>query len=232
MSMNTCCIGAGQQIDPPAQRDQVLAQHRLQLAGVTEGELPQQRSHRRGCVHPVEQRLHPAAAHHVDVIDAVRARTHPRDQGGQFRRRVRRPGLDPRCRDPNLLREQTRAARSAAANVITGTSPAHDTRLSSSNTAESAANLCDTCTGSAFLNWTDCCVRNTNHPSSEGTFLIPTPGQTPSQSVDRGLTGLISRSYGRGPVYRSRRRRDSLWLLVGVELLQCRRQKVVGPSAL
>jgi hypothetical protein len=30
--------------------------------------------------------------------------------------------------------------------------PAHDTRCSSSNTADSAANLCDTCTGSAFPN--------------------------------------------------------------------------------
>ena len=34
-----------------------------------------------------------------------------------------------------------------SANVITGTSPAHDTRCSSSNTAESEANLCDTFTG-------------------------------------------------------------------------------------
>ncbi len=89
-------VGAGQQIDPPAQRHQMLAQHRLELAGVTEGELPQQRSDRRRCVHAVEQRLHPAAAQHVDVVDAVRTRTHARDQGGQLRRRVRRPGLDPR----------------------------------------------------------------------------------------------------------------------------------------
>ena len=40
-----------------------------------------------------------------------------------------------------------------SANVITGTSPAYDTRCSSSNTAEATANLCDTCTDSAFLNW-------------------------------------------------------------------------------
>jgi hypothetical protein len=38
------------------------------------------------------------------------------------------------------------------ARVMTGTSPAHDTRCSSSNTADSAANLCETCTGSAFPN--------------------------------------------------------------------------------
>jgi hypothetical protein len=37
-----------------------------------------------------------------------------------------------------------------------------------------------------FLTWTDCCVKNTNHPSSEGTFLIPTPNQTPRPSVDSG----------------------------------------------
>src|SRR6185436_14412631 len=36
------------------------------------------------------------------------------------------------------------------ARVMTGTSPAHDTRCSSSNTADSAANLCETCTGSAL----------------------------------------------------------------------------------
>jgi hypothetical protein len=32
------------------------------------------------------------------------------------------------------------------ANIITGTNPATDTRLSSSKTAESAPNLCETCT--------------------------------------------------------------------------------------
>ena len=41
------------------------------------------------------------------------------------------------------------------ASVITGTSPAHDTRCSSSKTADPAANLWDTFTGSAFLNWPD-----------------------------------------------------------------------------
>ena len=51
-----------------------------------------------------------------------------------------------------------------AASVITGTSPAHDTRWSSSNTADAGVNLCDTCTGSAFPHWSDCCV---------GTPIIP-----------------------------------------------------------
>jgi L-cystine uptake protein TcyP (sodium:dicarboxylate symporter family) len=35
------------------------------------------------------------------------------------------------------------------ASVITGTNPAHDTRRSSSNTADEATKLWDTCTGSA-----------------------------------------------------------------------------------
>ena len=50
------------------------------------------------------------------------------------------------------LPASNRASPVCSANVITGTSPAHDTRLSSSNTADSAANLCETCTGSAFPN--------------------------------------------------------------------------------
>ena len=65
--------------------------------------------------------------------------------------------------DPDLIRgalmrtfsSSSRANPACSANVITGTSPAHDTRLSSSNTAEPTPNLCDTFTESAFLIWTD-----------------------------------------------------------------------------
>src|SRR6185295_17407052 len=74
-----------------------------------------------------------------------------------------------------------------SASVITGTSPAHDTRLSSSNTAESAMKLCDTCTGSAFLKPVRLLCGNSNHPSSEGTFLISTHAHPVNRSVDRGL---------------------------------------------
>ena len=85
--------------------------------------------------------------------------------------------------DPDLIRGsvmRTLAANSCAnpvwaANVITGTSPAHDTRWSSSKTADDAANLWDTCTGSAFRSCVDKCVENTHHHSSEGTFLVTTP---------------------------------------------------------
>jgi hypothetical protein len=79
-----------------------------------------------------------------------------------------------------------------AANVITGTSPAHDTRWSSSNTAEAGRKLCDTCTGSAFPNSDRLLRENTNHPSSEGTFLISTPRTRDIQSVDRGLDRAIN----------------------------------------
>ena len=53
-----------------------------------------------------------------------------------------------------------------SASAITGTRPAHDTRLSSSNTAESTENLCETCTGSAFPNWVRLMRETINHRSS------------------------------------------------------------------
>src|SRR5215208_5915631 len=114
-----------------------------------------------------------------------------------------------RFADPDLIRgatiwtlsERSRVSPVCWANVITGTRPADDTRLSSSNTADSAANLCETCTGSAFPNRIRLLCENYNHPSSEGTFLIPTPRTTPSPSVDRGLVTDRERPY---PDYGSR----------------------------
>src|SRR4051812_2044214 len=76
------------------------------------------------------------------------------------------------------------------ANVITGTNPAYDTRLSSSNTAEAAAKLCDTCTDSAFLDWVCCSVRTTTIPVQRAlsSFRHSTSA---GSSVDRGL-GRVS----------------------------------------
>ena len=48
-------------------------QHRFQLLGVRKGELPQQGSDHRRHVHPIEQRVHPTAAHSIDVTNAVGA---------------------------------------------------------------------------------------------------------------------------------------------------------------
>ena len=89
--------------------------------------------------------------------------------------------------DPDLIRGaviRTLSATSAdspvwLASVITGTSPAHDTRWASSKTADDAAKLWDTFTGSAFPSCADKCVENTHHHSSEGTFLVTTPDDQP-----------------------------------------------------
>jgi hypothetical protein len=51
-----------------------------------------------------------------------------------------------------ILSANNCGSRVWAASVLTGTNPAHDTRRSSSNTAEAGMKLCDTCTGSAFPN--------------------------------------------------------------------------------
>ncbi len=102
-----------------------------------EGELPQQRSYRRRCVHAVEQCLRAAAADDVDVADAVRAlRTSPRSAW---------PTSVPGSPTPDLicgaamrtLSASSRGSPVCSANAITGTSPADDTKWSSSNSADS-----------------------------------------------------------------------------------------------
>ena len=62
-----------------------------------------------------------------------------------------------------------------SASPSSGTSPACDTRLSSSKRAEPAVNLWETRTESASLELGRSVRRNTHHPSSGGTFLIHTP---------------------------------------------------------
>src|SRR6185312_710076 len=76
-----------------------------------------------------------------------------------------------------ILSANNRGSPVWAASVITGTKPAHDTRLSSSKTADADMKVCDTCTGSAFPNVGRSKCGNSNHPSSEGTFLISTLGE-------------------------------------------------------
>ena len=101
-------MGPGQQIGPLTQHHQVLPQDRLELAGMTKGELPQQRSYGRRCVYPVEQGVHSTTADHVNVVDTVCARAHASHHGGQFRGRVSRPRGDPWFGDANLLSDQPR----------------------------------------------------------------------------------------------------------------------------
>ena len=62
-----------------------------------------------------------------------------------------------------------------SASPSSGTSPACDTRLSSSKRAEPAVNLWETRTESASLELGRSVRRNTHHPSSGGTFLIHAP---------------------------------------------------------
>jgi hypothetical protein len=47
--------------------------------------------------------------------------------------------------------------------------------LPSSNTTDSATNLCETCTGSAFPNCIRLPCENYNHPSSDGTSSFRHP---------------------------------------------------------
>src|SRR5690349_19743277 len=62
-------------------------------------------------------------------------------------------------------------SRVCSASPSSGTSPACDTRLSSSNRAEPAVNLCDTRTRSALLSRVDLCL---------GTPIVPAQGALPS----------------------------------------------------
>ena len=93
---------------------------------------------------------------------------------------------------PSSLRQSGLSAR-----AITGTRPASDTRLSSSNIADSAANLCETCTRSAFPNWIGCCLENTNHPSSEGTFLATRRWRRVLECLLQLLVKYRKRFYGK-----------------------------------
>ena len=67
-----------------------------------EGELPQERAQRRGCVAPPEQRGHAAVVDHVEVLDRVRAGDHPRHDRADLPRRV---GAD-RGADPDQPAQQ------------------------------------------------------------------------------------------------------------------------------
>jgi hypothetical protein len=96
--------------------------------------------------------------------------------------------------DPDLIRgaaidtfsANTSTSPVCSANLITGTNPASDTRFSSSNIADSAATLCEPCTRSALLNWTEHCLDNNDHPSSEGTFSFTPHRRANHPSVNRG----------------------------------------------
>jgi hypothetical protein len=62
---------------------------RVELPDMAEGERAQERTQSRGSVDAVEQVCHAAVAEDVHVIDRVGSGSHPADECGQFRRRVR-----------------------------------------------------------------------------------------------------------------------------------------------
>jgi site-specific DNA recombinase len=72
------------------------------------GELPQELTQRGRRVHLREQPSHPAGADHVKIVDAVRARGHPRDDRGQLARRVHRSRRHPRRLEPDPFGDQLR----------------------------------------------------------------------------------------------------------------------------
>jgi hypothetical protein len=70
------------------------------------GELAQEDPQRGAGVDPAEHLLHPTGSDDVQVIDAGRPGGHPRDDRGQLRRRVRRPGAHPLIDEPDMLIQQ------------------------------------------------------------------------------------------------------------------------------
>lgn len=103
-------------------------------------ELSQERPEVRRGIGPVKQLPHPAVTEQVHVIDRVRPGEHPRHQRRDLRPGVRAlVGRDTQLvlselREPGRLREPEHRA-----------SPAADTRLGSSKTADTAAGACLNC---------------------------------------------------------------------------------------
>lgn len=62
-----------------------------------------------------------------------------------------------------------------SASAITGTSPAHDTRFSSSNRTTGPDHLCNNFTGSALRALRSETLDKPQYRSSEGTFVIDLP---------------------------------------------------------
>ena len=122
-------VGAEQQRSPRGQIGQQPGRDRVELPDVAEGERAQERAQRRRRPHPGEQPVHPAVPQQVHVVDGVRAGDHAGDQRGDLRLgvRARRP------RQPSDGSPTSRSQARRSANDSTGTRPAHDTRLGSSN---------------------------------------------------------------------------------------------------
>ena len=90
------------------QADQQPPRHDLKLAHVAPVEPAQERPQRRRCPDPAEQRVHPAVAQHVEVVDGVRAGDHAGHDPGDLQVGVR----PDRRRSPSGARRPGRRGRS------------------------------------------------------------------------------------------------------------------------
>ena len=116
----------------PGQAGQEPGGDRVQLPDMAEPERPQERAQRRRRPHPGEQPAHPAVPQHGHIRNRIRAGDHARDQRGL-------PSPRPharRRRAPSDAGPPASISPARAAKPIAGTSPACDTRLGSSNTAD------------------------------------------------------------------------------------------------
>jgi len=144
------------------------------LAGVPEAELPQQRPGCGGWVDIVKQDRHPSGAQHVQILDAVSASAYPAITVSSFGAGFAAPDLI-RGAVIDTLSAMISGSLVWAASPSSGTSPASDTRLSSSKRAEPAVNLWETRAGSALPEPGRSVPRNTYRPSSRALLFIHAP---------------------------------------------------------
>ena len=160
---------------------QELPARLLQLADVSPGIGAQVRAQRGRRADPAEQRAHRAVPQQVHVIDAVRAGRHPGDQARDLQVRVD-PALPARA---DVLRDQVRRARRAPpgpspgpARRATRDSGHRTMRASSPGYATIALTRCPLEPGTGSFRHSHC-------PSSEGTFHVDTPENTPISRLSR-----------------------------------------------
>ena len=140
-------------------------------------------------IHLVEYPLHPAGADLLQVVDAVRAGDHPRDDRGHFP-----AGFTP-AEATRVGPSSTRSATSSespacSANAITGINPADDTKCSSSNSGVALDHECDSFTSSAFWVRIDQGLRHSRFFCPRRPIYVSRaacPPLTGSRSTDRGL---------------------------------------------
>lgn len=133
--------------------------------------------------------VHVLPGGNVHVVDRVRTREHPRDQGHHLavrvRSLVRRTVNRPRASRSTPVR---RASRSIE------TRPADDTRFGSSKTADNAPGACFNCSYEMPLRSVEQLPIQSLFFSIREIFPRHRTRSNPTRSVDRGLVSLAARS--------------------------------------